>query len=363
MGDGEMLRPTVFLCAAVIMGLGFAQSAMAAKTVSINVDEHASAGNVNVDVNGVNATYVYTIYDGQAVNDTIPVDICMTGSESGWTSIDVSFGTQSNGITPPSDQTFLEANGPECHNLNIVIATGNLVLTDPNLAETFGADFSLQGKNPVPSGTSSKPQLSFADIKNFHIDVNVLPAVSTDNVSCFITDSEGNFLLNCAGAEVTQSGSDEGRFAIVANKKREIEVATNPGQFYYNLIWHNTTGATQTVDAAFARTGVVANGQQAIHAAVFNSYLDPLTPVEFAMANAEGIPQGNDDSVEGVEVPAGASLLLTYHLEWAGLGEPVPAPCAGNCAEADQKLSVTGTVSGEGITTEDCTAGAFGFRK
>lgn len=76
--------------------------------------------------------------------------------------------------------------------------------------------------------------------------------VSGSNVSCFLTNSDGAFLADCDGVLVTESGSDEGRFAIVVNKK-QIGVATNPGQFYYNLIWHNTTGAQQTVDVEFER--------------------------------------------------------------------------------------------------------------
>ncbi len=148
---------------------------------------------------------------------------------------------------------------------------------------------------------------------------------------------------------------------IVANR-RQIEVTTNPGQFYYNLIWFNTTGATQTVSVNFTRTGVIPHGTQAIHAAVFNSYLNPLTPADFALANANGIPEGPDDLVDGSAVPAGSSLLVNYHLEWIDIGNTVPPACAGSCETANQQVTVDGSVSGSGIITESCATTAYGCK-
>lgn len=350
---------------AILASFLFMQPAMAGKNVNIDVNPSISTGGVNYGVNGVVATYQYTIYDGQSVNDTIPVQICMTGYETGWNSLAITFGNQAGplpGVTAPSDENFLgNAATPDCRNGQITIASGALNLTNPNLSQNFNANFSLSDDNPNPSGTANKPQAVFADIKNIHIQVTVLPQQGS-NVSCFLTDSEGNFLKDCAGTPVTESGSDDGRFAIVANKK-QIEVATNPGQFYYNLIWHNTTGAAQTVNVVLARTGLSSKGRQALHAAVFNGYLNPLTQAEFDEANENGIPEGNDDAVNGISVPAGSSLLVTYHLEWTGLGAAVPANCAGTCATANQEAAVTGTVSGTGITTEACTAKAYGYKK
>jgi hypothetical protein len=80
---------------------------------------------------------------------------------------------------------------------------------------------------------------------------------------------------------VTDSGSTNGRFVIVVNKKN-IEVATNPGQFYYNIVWTNSTGFDQVVEVTFARTGVIPNGAQAIHGEVFP---DPFTGVTPALFN------------------------------------------------------------------------------
>jgi hypothetical protein len=357
------LKAAVGVLTAIVLTV---QPAVAAETVNINVNPNTSTpGGIVPDVNGVNAVYNYTIYDGQGVSDTIPVQVCMTGSsDDDWTSIVVTFGTVSgnlSGVTLPADQTFLaSAATPDCRNLNIQIDTGVLTLTNPNVAQNFVGNIGLGENNPLPATGSNKPNVSFADVKNIQIKIEVLPAQS--NVSCYLTDSEGIFLKDCNGAFVTESGSDDGRFAIVANKKL-IEVATNPGQFYFNFIWVNTTGVDQTVTVTFERTGVVAHGMQAIHSAVFNGYLSTVNPPAFDEANANGIPDGHDDVAEDILVPAGSSLLVTYHLAWAGLGSPVPAGCAGACADANQLLQVTGTVTGAGITSESCTATAYGFKK
>jgi hypothetical protein len=359
---GYMLKIIKRLGMVLLAGMFFIQPAMAARTVTIDMNPSNSNGAVNYSTNGSsneNVVYQYTITDGQSVTDTIPVQLCMLGSDPGWTSVDVSFGSPAGNlsvVTPPANQTFYQATAtPDCTSgLKITIATG--ALTTGN----YNANFNLQGVNPVPGTGANRPNVSFYDFKNIHIKVTVLPAEGS-NVSCYMTDSEGMFLADCDGNPVTVSGSDNGRFRIVASKK-SIEVSTNPGQFYYNLVWLNTTGATQTVDVEFARTGVNPHGTNALHAMVFNSYEAPLTPAEFATANADGIPEGADDAVSGVEVPDGSTLLVTYHLVWNGLGAPVPGGCATNCPTANQQISVTGTVNGEGIA-EVCTAGARGYKK
>src|SRR5688572_27415368 len=115
---------------------------MAAKTVNVNVNPNTTApGGIVPDVNGVNAVYNYTVYDGQGVSDAIPVQVCMTGSQAGWTSIAVTFGSVSgnlNGVTLPVDQTFpVDAATPDCRSLSIDIHTGGLTLANPNVSQNF----------------------------------------------------------------------------------------------------------------------------------------------------------------------------------------------------------------------------------
>ncbi len=352
----------MFVCIAVGAMVLFVQPAIAAREVYINVNPSTSTpGGISPDINGgVNAVYNYTVYDGESITDTIPVELCMTGSESDWTSIDVTFGSTGgnlDGVTLPADQTFLRsAVVPDCRNLTIEIDAGPF-----SLGTTYIATFNVSSTNPVPSTGSTKPNVTFADVKNFKIQVEVLELTGS-NVSCFLTDSSGLFLADCEGALVTDSGSDDGRFAIVANKK-DIQVSTNPGQFYFNFVWLNTTGSEQTVNVEFDRTGVDPHGMQAIHSAVFNGYLLTVDPPVFDEANMDGIPDGTDDQASDILVPAGSSLLVTYHLTWASRGNPVPGGCALDCEEANQLIEVTGTVFGTGITEESCTSGAWGYKK
>lgn len=356
-------------CALLAAGLVASSQALALKAVTIDVNPGISTGGVNYSTPGASdqAVYSYTINDGQAVSDTIPVQICMTAYETGWTSIAFTFGTPSAGlpgVTVSANQTFSALTSgsptptPDCRSGSISIATGALASGPIGTSYVSNITFGETGHNPT--GTANRPNLNFVDIKKIQIKVTVLPV--TSNVSCFLTDSDGNFLTDCSGVPVDESASDAGRFALVVNK-RGTQVASNPGQFYYNLVWWNKTGTQQTVDVDIARDGVVPHGQQALHAAVFNGYLEPLTPGEFAAANANGIPEGHDDQVTGVQVPAGASLLVTYHLEWAGLGQPVPGDCATTCAEANQFMGVVGVVSGAGIAEEECSVSARGYRK
>ena len=349
-----------------VMGLwlALATPAFAARSVSIALNPTTSSGGVNASINGVVATYHYTVYDGQSVSDTIPLQVCMTAAAADWTSLGVTLGNVSGplpGVTLPGTQTFLNASAkPDCRNLTITVASGALTLTDPSVSQNFNAHFNASDTAPVPGTGSMKPQADFAGPKNFHIQVTVLPSIS--NVSCFLTDSEGLFLNDCAGNAVTESGSSEGRFAIVANRKQQ-QVATNPGQFYYNLVWFNSTGATQVVNVDLNKVGFNTKGAQAIHVAVFNGYLEPLTVEAFETANDDGIPAGSGSSVSGISVPAGSSLLVTYHLAWSGVGTAVQPECAGTCAQANQQAYVEGVVSGESISTETCRATAFGYLK
>jgi hypothetical protein len=341
--------------------------AFAASSVSVDITAQKSTpGNIALDVPGSVAQYQYTLYDGQSLTDNIPVEICPTDQSGTWTSFDVSFGTAAGNlaskVTLPSAASF-SASGtelPNCQTKTIEINTDPLTLTTPNVSQNFNANINLSTTNELPDKGPDKLNVALGGSKVIQIKVTVLPQVS--NVSCFLTDSEGNFLNDCTGQMISESGSDDGRFVIVANKKN-LEVATNPGQFYYNFIWYNTTGSTQTVNVSINRySTVLPKGAQALHAAVFNGYLS-YTPGVFDEAIAIGIPEGKDDKVSNVSVPEGSSLLVTYHLEWAGLGKAVPTGCATLCNFADQQIKVTATVSGTGVNTESCTTEAYGYKK
>lgn len=367
-------------CAAVAFvlaqGLFFATDTLAAVSVTVGIDAQTSTpGNVTPDKTsgaGTSAFYLYTVNDGGSVVDSIPVEICPASQTGAWSSFKVHFGSPAGNLTGvfvPGDVSFSFVDVstlPGCQTATINLNTGALNLTDPNVAQNFNANINLSLADESPSTGPNRLKVSLDGSRELHIRVAVMPA--TSNVSCFLTDSEGLFLTDCAGLLVSDSGSDDGRFRIVANKKL-IEVATNPGQFYFNFVWRNTTGSARTVSVSFDRTNdageesVLPKGAQALHAAVFNGFLETITTGDFDETNTGGIPEGTDDVVSGITVPANSSLLVTYHLDWAGLGYPVPSGCAGTCEGANQQIKVMGTVTGTDVTTESCTAEAFGYKK
>lgn len=364
----------------------FSPSAFAARTVNFYATASNTDGGVNVSYKDSSneADYEWTINDGQSVVDKIPVRVCRTTSSDDtvspyWVSIDIAFNKAGGlpGVTVPGNETFsrLDGNGslyqlPTCRDVEIQVSTGPLVLNDPLVAQNFVLNINLASDNPNPPTGNAKPNVNFYGddlyhyIDNLKLTVVVMPLPEeASNVSCFLSNSAGLLLKDCDGEDVSESASNEGRFLIVANKKKpvRIEVSTNPGQFYYNLVWWNKTGATQAVDVVIDLTGVHPHGTQAMHTEVFNGYLDGVSLAEFAQVNINGVPQGDGGSVTAVEVPDGSSLVVTYHLEWDGIGDPVPAGCATDCPSANQLMSVMGTVSGTGIDTESCTAEAYGF--
>lgn len=309
------------------------------------VPDIGGMGNANV------STYSYQITTGASITDSLPIQLCTTSTPTAAGTgypLTLHFAPQGLGgnlpdVTVPADVTFT-ADG--CQTVSINLNTG--ALADGN----YNQNISIQDSSATPSNT----HVGF-DHSVIHIKVTV---TSTSSVTCFTTDSDFNFLVDCAGNSVT-SGS-AGVFTIVTNKK-SIEVATNPGQFYYNLLYTNGSGADQTVTVTFTRSGVNPNGTQAIHAMVFSSF-PVLSATNFDAVNS-AIPSGADDKLEGVTVPSGWTLWVDYHLEWAGLGAPAPAGIATSCSTANQNFSVIGTVTlvSDGTLLGSCTAGGVGYKK
>jgi hypothetical protein len=209
-------------------------------------------------------------------------------------------------------------------------------LTNPEIAEERDVNINIQPKDKDPSNLS----IGKDNLPTIHISVKIAPA--ENDTSCFTTDG------------------DAGRFAIIANDNKNTQKSTAPGQFYYNILWTNNTGASQIVNVNFARIGVTAQGKQAIHAYVFPAPFSGVSQADFQTVN-NSMPGGSDDSIQNITVPAGWTLWANYHLEWADLGSQVPSDIATICDNANQILSITGTISG-GVDRV-CMAGAKGYKK
>jgi hypothetical protein len=369
-----------FLASGLVLACsGVAVAASDAPTITHSVTPQTASNDVSAAVTGSGKVYTYhfTVYDGGSLdNVSIPVKFCLDDidqqSTNPWASVTYSVPSAAGnlpGVTTSSSTVAFTraAHGdatPICDTADIVINTGTLNLTDPSTAQTKIANlnnFSVSGASTFESGSRKLNLNPTGNGVDVHIKVDILPAQPAAH--CYITDSSGMLLSDCQGRLVADSGSDDGRFAIVTNKKG-IAVATNPGQFYYNVTWLNSTGAAQVVDVAFDRANVTAHGAQAIHAAVFAPAFSGITQENFNLVN-DAIPGGAQDAISGITVPAGWTLWVNYHLEWAGVGGTLAPSCTGDCNLANPDgvgFSVAATISNETVDAA-CSSGAWGFRK
>jgi hypothetical protein len=203
---------------------------------------------------------------------------------------------------------------------------------------------------------------------NIHIQVTVGGACNpSSEISCFFTDSNFLNLTDCSGTSVI--GNSGGTFAVVTNAKK-IATATNPGQFYYNMLWSNTTGSDQDVTVNLSATGLTPSNTdsllhpiaQAAHAYFFDTatgFTDPLADWNFV--NTLGQKCGPSGPCT-ITVPANDTLFVTWHLVWTGIGHNASGINTG-CANANAAVSATGGVIGPNINAATCTANALGYRK
>jgi len=360
--------------------------ALTFKVIAVQPNPTAGAGPTVATPPGTTYAYFFSTPYNTAVNETIPFYVCLMDEVNPqaftWdTSVKVQSGPTPGvpNITTSAtswafDETYPErdattypnpANDPACQAAYFTIATG--ALTPPGALPqilTSNTEFAMDG-----SGTSSnesspskgKTDSTLANPGKVQIKVEVTEPVVDDRISCYMTDSEGNVLLKCDGSLANESGEQDGTFAIVANKKKFV--ATNPGQFYYNLFWKNTTGSDQTVNVDIdTSSNLSANGAQAVHWWVLPTS-SGVDLNDFDSVNQTGNPAGTSGEISGIVVLAGETLYVTYHLEWNGVGSP--AHLCGPCGDAlNEAVFVTGEVAGSFSGSPDsCTSGALGFDK
>jgi hypothetical protein len=334
--------------------------------------------------NANNWVYQYGNISSKSLVDTLPVEICITRYGSGsWVSFDIQFGNQGQagnlpGVTYPNNVSFTKSalDGSNKYTLNtannemtpvdgndLVCSTVDIDVNGTGLTvgNSYSKNIQISSINEDPPTGNQKPAVTI-DKGNIQIKVSVIE--ETQNLSCFITDSQGFFLTDCQGNEVNQSGSTDGRFVIVINKKK-IEVATNPGQFYYNLLYTNSTNDTITPEIDFTLENVIAHGTQAVHSYVFNPWDGEVSSDNFNVVNNMGIAGGQATAISGITIPVGATLWVTYHLEWSDLNSQLPVGCPTGCVNAGPgvSFSVTATVKTDSNQDEVCQAGAYGYLK
>jgi hypothetical protein len=335
--------------------------------------------------------YAYEIVSGAGLSDTIPLQVCLDhstlGSDSNGTVVIWSDQVTQNTVgalsgdvtilTSPwpfnsSDPTATivsgqpQVNDPGCQSGTISISVPTSLVNNTNAPVGYETNILFSTQNGDPPTGDTKLNDGFDSPAKIHIFVQVDPPASTNRIACYMTDSNGDFLKLCDGTTLAnQSGETDGPFAVVKNAKGTI-TATNPGQFYYNLLWNNTTGSDQIVNVNISRTGANPVGAQAVHWWIFpTSGFQGVTPTDFDVVN-EGNPAGITGSISNITVPAGDTLYVTEHLEWSMLGTKASlAGCGADCGTATTQITVSGTVSStdSAFADDKCTAGAVGYLK
>jgi hypothetical protein len=361
----------------------------------------AGTNNVAGQTEGTNERYVFSISNGGSLTVTIPVQICATYNGSNYTgswSFDIvpnsptgePLLTSATTVSPPS----LSFSGTEasttaqCQTMDIVINNaGPFNLTDPASAQGFQLNLTgVSDSNDLPnSKPSPKLNVNPTGEKNLHVHLDVNPT-PTNTVNCYMTDADGNFLLDANGNPVTVSGSgftttDPALFTLVVNKKQNTEVATNPGQFDYNLTWWNNTGADILVDVGMLLNQAAPQGANAVHAFVYGDSSNPTIQQLLSCAedgtDCVGTPEGSSGNIPGlmpnggtsssIPVPAGDTLLVEFHVDWIDLSKQYPAGLLTNPSVTGLgfPISVAGTLKNDATGSQigKCTAGAWGIAK
>jgi len=298
-----------------------------------------------------NHVYAYCLPSGSSLTDSLPITFVLTNT---------------NGTSPQTANVAFNVTGSFAP---FVVAPASFSATDNGASHA--KTILVNSGGAVPDGTyTANVQISATpanqvDVSHdkVQISVTVGGVCSGGAPACLLTDGEFNNLVDCSGNPVTTTSG--GTFAILKNAKTTRLVATNPGQFYYNLFWTNTTGSAATVNVALTANNLLPKGANAAHVWTFPSGFSP-NAAGFDVVN-DGVPCGPNGPCT-ISVPNGHTLWATWHLEYAKTGLPSPpvilsAACAS--PTADGTVWARGEIRDAGTNTllASCTATATGSLK
>ena len=309
---------------------------------TITVTALTSTNGVNPSLAGNHWVYHICVPSGGTLSDTLPVRFQGTDNNGTADSTTVSFNVVGAdlGVTAPGN--FMMSDTDD--------VTKPITLSKTGLLDgTYNANVQVN----VSGNFTTDPNNTFIQIQV------TVGGCEGPQVTCWYTDSDYNNLFDCNMQEVT--GSSGGTFQIVKNARGKV-AATNPGQFYYNmLVPTNTTGTDQTVSVTLSANGLSPQGAQSAHAAV----IDPVTGfpalTDWLFVNSDGTACGPNGPC-AIVVPAGKMLFVTWHLAFSSIGSQAPSAWNNICGDSNNpSVNATGTVSG-GLTGS-CTATASGYLK
>jgi hypothetical protein len=312
---------------------------------------------------GANFDYVYTLpCSPSAFSDQIPVTLTVANGNTAGDSYTI--GTSGDiGVSFTGDPGIVSAASLDSSSATSVSDDGTSVTIyiDINASSLTNSTYELNVLIQPSASLNSK--LSGPNPNNIHVQLTVTPGSCVPNPNCFLTDSEFDLLTDCSGASVTSSMG--GTFAVVANHHNVI-VSTNPGEFYYNMLWANTGSTPETVVFTPANpVNASPVGANAVHALTFDSTTFTQNLSNFDMVNQDGTPCGPVGPCT-ITVPAGNILWVTWHFEYSRIGMPaagLSTSCSGTCS-ALASIGVTGTLTLPDLTpVATCSASACGYLK
>src|SRR5262245_15131316 len=220
-----------------------------------------------------------------------------------------------------------------------------------SLNQTFPMELQLDNSNANPGESSS---VSFGAVSSL-AGVTGVPGTftilnkgiaQTQNVT-LITGSlaDGTHIEN-----VRISTDPSSKVALSRNTIHAYVSGSSARQFYYNMIWTNQ-GATQPITIDLPASSLNSQGTNAVHALVFDSTGHATDSSNFDVVNQDGTRCGPNTRPCTINVPAGKTLWVTWHLQPAGIGgssRDMSDICPGNVTiSATGKLKdSTGTVIG-----------------
>jgi hypothetical protein len=297
------------------------------------------------------------------------------------------FDTNNNAADEQAAISFNVAGNPA---VTMTTAPTGLTVSETSNPSDY-VDVTVSMTNPADGHYTTNLQISVDPASGFtlshnivHIVVNVGGACSTSEVSCFFTDSNFLALTDCSGNEVLDNAG--GTFQIVTNKKG-IVTATNPGQFYYNMLVSNFSGQDEDIEVDLSRLNLIPSNTdstghpiaQAAHADVFNTLTgatDPNAGNDWTLTNTQGTPCGPSGPCT-LKVPAGDTLFVTWHLVYQWIGYPLASlptqPVGVGCKNANEDIQATGAAydvtaylidpTNPPVPIGTCTTDALGYKK
>lgn len=336
-------RSTTTACALIAC---FAFGATAASKDTLTLTGQTDSNGFSPTIQGNEYHYYTTIPANTAAADTIPVQFQLSGSNfacptavtvtavaNGQIQSAISFDTASFTMCDGDDVTHYiyvntSALGPGSYTVNI--------------------NYSTPGNN------------SKVDTVHPIIHLHVTAAESAANPPrCFLTDSSGLKLADCGGAYVDTDGS----FIIVTNGKKIT--ATNPGQFYLNLVWTNNTGSDQTFTiSSLTASNVAPQGANSVHVLTYNA---TQVTASFDDVNTSGVPCGQTGSSckAPIVVRAGETLWLTWHVSYQWIGSTDLSGIGNACGIPSTRGTISMSailVNSDSSVTLSCGSSANGYR-